>query len=161
MDMPRPLETHAEWHSADVADASTWTFLFSPSELDELDAALRHASTITRKTIDRDEGTEVVRVVARAHLERRGRAAPAIPRLVCVDRDRAPARARAALDDRAREHAALIELRDPPDRDHDRVEARRGQLETPVAVHVRGPDAGVGAARVRRVEHRPETPGPR
>lgn len=52
MDMPRPLETHAEWHSADVADASTWTLLFAPSDLDELDAALRHASTIDRETID-------------------------------------------------------------------------------------------------------------
>lgn len=40
---PRILEPECEWSSADVADESVWTELLSPSELEELDAAMRAA----------------------------------------------------------------------------------------------------------------------
>lgn len=40
---PRVLETQCEWTSADVADETVWTETFGGDELDELDAALRHA----------------------------------------------------------------------------------------------------------------------
>jgi hypothetical protein len=41
--MPRLLETHCEWTAADVADEDVWTERFTDSELEELDASLRHA----------------------------------------------------------------------------------------------------------------------
>jgi hypothetical protein len=37
------LEPHCEWTSADVADETTWTEVFTEAELAELDASLRHA----------------------------------------------------------------------------------------------------------------------
>jgi len=40
---PRVLEPQCEWTSDQVADEATWTEVFSRSELEELDAALRHA----------------------------------------------------------------------------------------------------------------------
>jgi Taurine catabolism dioxygenase TauD, TfdA family len=40
---PRILETQCEWTAADVADESIWTETLTPSELAELDAALRFA----------------------------------------------------------------------------------------------------------------------
>ena len=40
---PVPLETHAEWRAADVADPADWTLALSDGHLDELDAALAHA----------------------------------------------------------------------------------------------------------------------
>jgi len=40
---PRILEPDCEWTSAQVADEALWTELLSPDELEELDAALRHA----------------------------------------------------------------------------------------------------------------------
>lgn len=43
MTTPRVLEPSSEWRSADVADASIWTEVLSPAELDELDSALRAA----------------------------------------------------------------------------------------------------------------------
>ena len=39
---PQPHELAAEWNSADVADESTWTEIFGPSELDEIETALRN-----------------------------------------------------------------------------------------------------------------------
>lgn len=47
MDQPTPLETHAEWRAADVADPESWIERLSRGELDELDAALRHAESIS------------------------------------------------------------------------------------------------------------------
>lgn len=44
---PRVLETHAEWHSVDVADPATWTEQLCEAEVEELDAALRHAQALT------------------------------------------------------------------------------------------------------------------
>jgi TfdA family taurine catabolism dioxygenase TauD len=41
--MPRVLEEQCEWTSADFADAATFTEQFTPDELAELDASLRHA----------------------------------------------------------------------------------------------------------------------
>ena len=40
---PRVLETQCEWTSDDFADESVWTETFAAHELEELDAALRHA----------------------------------------------------------------------------------------------------------------------
>jgi hypothetical protein len=37
------LEPQCEWTAGDVADESTWTECFDGDELEELDAALRHA----------------------------------------------------------------------------------------------------------------------
>ena len=54
METPRLLETHAEWHSADVANPDSWTFRFTPNELEQLDAALAHARDKGRETIDLD-----------------------------------------------------------------------------------------------------------
>ena len=43
MTTPRILEPRCEWTADDVADEETWTERFTPLELDELDASLRHA----------------------------------------------------------------------------------------------------------------------
>jgi hypothetical protein len=45
MSAPRILEPQCEWNAADVADEETWTEHFTARELEELDAALRHALT--------------------------------------------------------------------------------------------------------------------
>ena len=42
-----PLEEHAEWGAADVADASTWTLRLDDADLAELDGALDHARSRT------------------------------------------------------------------------------------------------------------------
>lgn len=41
--LPRILEPECEWTSADLADESRWTEVLGRAELEELDAALRHA----------------------------------------------------------------------------------------------------------------------
>lgn len=43
MTEPRILEPQCEWTSSDVADEAQWTELLTAADLDELDAALRHA----------------------------------------------------------------------------------------------------------------------
>jgi alpha-ketoglutarate-dependent taurine dioxygenase len=48
----RPLETHAEWRARDVADASAWTVHLTAADLDELDAALAHARSVTDEVLD-------------------------------------------------------------------------------------------------------------
>ncbi len=47
-----PLEPDAEWRAADVADASAWTLHLSDDHLDELDAALAHARSVTDDVLD-------------------------------------------------------------------------------------------------------------
>jgi hypothetical protein len=42
-DQPRILETGSEWRHDDVADAAAWTESLDAADLEELDAALRHA----------------------------------------------------------------------------------------------------------------------
>jgi hypothetical protein len=46
------LESDCEWLTADVADESLWTEMFSGAELDELDAALRHALAVSEDVLD-------------------------------------------------------------------------------------------------------------
>jgi len=54
---PRILEPHCEWTAADVADEDLWTEHFTDAELAELDAAMRHALSVTDDLlrIGRDE----------------------------------------------------------------------------------------------------------
>jgi len=40
---PEILEAECEWHARDVADPTRWTVVFGAAEVEELDAALRHA----------------------------------------------------------------------------------------------------------------------
>ena len=47
-----PLETHAEWRSADVADPADWTLQLADDHLDELDAALAHSHTVSDEVLD-------------------------------------------------------------------------------------------------------------
>ena len=47
MEQPEPLETHAEWRAADVADPESWIEPLSREEQGELDAALRHAASVS------------------------------------------------------------------------------------------------------------------
>lgn len=47
-----PLEAHAEWRAADVADPTDWTLQLSDDDLAELDAALAHARTVTDDLLD-------------------------------------------------------------------------------------------------------------
>ena len=42
-DEVQPLERHAEWRSADVADPEVWTHRLTADEITELEAALAHA----------------------------------------------------------------------------------------------------------------------
>jgi len=46
------LESRCEWLSADVADESQWTEVFSEAELAELDQALRHALAVSEDVLD-------------------------------------------------------------------------------------------------------------
>ncbi|MFP6663283.1 MAG: TauD/TfdA family dioxygenase [Deltaproteobacteria bacterium] len=52
MDAPRILETQCEWTSDDLPDASVYTEVLTPSETSELDAALRHALSISADVLD-------------------------------------------------------------------------------------------------------------
>ncbi len=49
---PEILETSCEWNASDVADESLWTETFEPKELDELDAALRHALSVSPDVLE-------------------------------------------------------------------------------------------------------------
>jgi hypothetical protein len=44
---PRPLETACEWRAEDVADPDAWTETLSKPEIEELEAAITHASAKT------------------------------------------------------------------------------------------------------------------
>ena len=54
---PRILEPQCEWTAADVADEDSWTEHFDAAEQAELDAALRHALSISDDLLElgRDE----------------------------------------------------------------------------------------------------------
>ena len=54
MTSPRILEPKCEWTSDDVADEELWTEQLSPTELAELDAALRHALAKSDDVLDID-----------------------------------------------------------------------------------------------------------
>ena len=47
-----PLETHAEWRAADVADPTSWTLRLAAAHLDELDAALAHSHVVSDEILD-------------------------------------------------------------------------------------------------------------
>ena len=47
-----PLETHAEWRAADVADPADWTLQLSDGHLDELDAALAFSHEVSGELLD-------------------------------------------------------------------------------------------------------------
>ena len=49
---PRILESQCEWTAPDVADDTRWTECFCAAELDELEAALRHALTKSTDVLD-------------------------------------------------------------------------------------------------------------
>jgi hypothetical protein len=49
---PRPLETHIDWHSEDVADSSVWTLRLTDSDHRELDRALKTAKSHSDNLID-------------------------------------------------------------------------------------------------------------
>ena len=50
----KPLESHCEWTSEDVADESAWTEILTSDELEELDRALRAALSRSRDVLDID-----------------------------------------------------------------------------------------------------------
>jgi hypothetical protein len=52
MTMPQFLETGCEWTAEDVSDESVWTEVLTASETDELDAALRHALSVSSDVLD-------------------------------------------------------------------------------------------------------------
>jgi hypothetical protein len=49
---PRVLESRTEWHHEDVKDATTWTEVLNAAEIEELDAALRHAQATSSDLLD-------------------------------------------------------------------------------------------------------------
>ena len=51
-DEVRPLERHAEWRAADVADPEAWTHRLTEAEIDELEAALLVARSQTDDVLD-------------------------------------------------------------------------------------------------------------
>ena len=54
---PRILESDCEWRAGDVADQTTWIEEFEPAELEELDAALRHALSISSELLEIDRAS--------------------------------------------------------------------------------------------------------
>ena len=50
--MLRPLETHIDWTSNDVADPSAWTVALTDADHRELDAALGHAKAVSNNLLD-------------------------------------------------------------------------------------------------------------
>ncbi|MEM8621656.1 MAG: TauD/TfdA family dioxygenase [Actinomycetota bacterium] len=54
-DEVEPVEAHAEWRAADVADPADWTHRLTPSEVDELASALAHARAHADDVIDVDK----------------------------------------------------------------------------------------------------------
>jgi hypothetical protein len=49
---PRPLETHIDWHSEDVADPEVWTMRLSDADQRELDSALAKAKSVSDSLLD-------------------------------------------------------------------------------------------------------------
>ncbi len=49
---PRVLEPAAEWTAADVGDESSWTEVLTVDECEQLDAAMRHAMSISADPLD-------------------------------------------------------------------------------------------------------------
>jgi hypothetical protein len=49
---PRPLETHINWTSDDVADPRVWTVALTPQDHRELDAALAQAKSVSANLLD-------------------------------------------------------------------------------------------------------------
>ena len=47
--MPKPLDTHVNWRSSDVADPERWTVELSASDHAELDAALQTAKAAQKE----------------------------------------------------------------------------------------------------------------
>jgi hypothetical protein len=47
------LEEDCEWQAEEVADESSWTEVFDREEQEELDAALRHALTVSLRLSER------------------------------------------------------------------------------------------------------------
>lgn len=47
-----PLELHAEWTAADVADKSKWTYRLTDEDIKELDAALKYAKARVNDVLD-------------------------------------------------------------------------------------------------------------
>ena len=54
---PKPLDTHVNWRSSDVADPASWTIELSASDHAELDAALKNAkaASVNMLEIGRDD----------------------------------------------------------------------------------------------------------
>jgi hypothetical protein len=52
MTTPRILEPQCEWTADDVADEERWTEMLSPAEQEEVDAALRHALTVSDDVLE-------------------------------------------------------------------------------------------------------------
>ncbi|MXW62239.1 MAG: TauD/TfdA family dioxygenase [Acidimicrobiaceae bacterium] len=52
---PRPLETHACWNAADVADSDGWTYRLNDDEIAELETALTVARSHTDEVLDVDK----------------------------------------------------------------------------------------------------------
>jgi len=50
--MPRQLETHIDWTSAEVADPKTWTVELTPADHRELGAALAHAKSVSDNLLE-------------------------------------------------------------------------------------------------------------
>ena len=51
-DEVQPLERHAEWRAADVADPEVWTHRLTADEITELEAALAHARAHVDDVLD-------------------------------------------------------------------------------------------------------------
>lgn len=51
----RPLEAHADWTAADVADSDTWTHQLTSDEISELEAALVAARAHSAEVLDVDK----------------------------------------------------------------------------------------------------------
>src|SRR5438309_6901500 len=49
---PRPLESHIDWHSEDVADPSVWTMRLSDADQRELDHALTKGKSVSDNLLD-------------------------------------------------------------------------------------------------------------
>lgn len=49
---PAQLETQCEWTADSVGGEEAWTEVFTPGELDEIDAALRHAQSVSSDLLD-------------------------------------------------------------------------------------------------------------
>ena len=62
-DEVQPLERHAEWRAADVADPEVWTHRLTADEITELEAALAHA----RAHVDDAAGPASDRVGRQVH----------------------------------------------------------------------------------------------